>query len=121
VATTKKSANRPAPPEDLEGEALLEWGRVCDELAAAGRLETADRAVLSVYVETWAVWRTATRHVNTFGPVVPGQNKVVGRSPFYTVQRETAAQLRNLLADMGLTPAARGKGAGTGADEPLDI
>lgn len=121
MATNTGTAKRPAAPEDLEGEALLEWGRVCDELAAAGRLETADRALLNVYVETWAVWRTATRHVNTYGPVVPGQNHVVGRSPFYIVQRETAAQLRNLLADLGLTPQARGKAGGAGAEEPLDI
>ena len=121
MATKPTTAKRPPPPDDLEGEALLEWGRVCDELAAAKRLETADRAILSVYVETWTVWRTATRHVNTFGPVVPAANNVVGRSPFYTVQRETAAQLRNLLSDLGLTPQARGKGAGTGDEEPLDV
>jgi P27 family predicted phage terminase small subunit len=119
--TASKTA-RPRPPDGMEGEALLEWDRLCDDLAAAGRLDAADRAVMHVYCETWAVWRTATRHVNTFGPVVPASlNGAIGRSPFYAVQKETAAQLRNLLTDLGLTPQARGKGAGSTGEEPLDV
>lgn len=116
---TAAKTKRPRPPDDLGEEASLEWHRVCDELADAGRLEAADRAVLTLYVETWGVWRTASLHVKTFGPVVPGQNGVVGRSPFYATQRETAAQLRNLLADLGLTPQARGKSAAGDDEDPL--
>ncbi|MDB5297868.1 MAG: hypothetical protein JWO31_3851 [Phycisphaerales bacterium] len=108
---------KPAPPEDLDGEARLEWERVCDELAAAGRLDRADRAALTLYVRTWAVWKLAAKHVETFGAVLPMHNNVVGRSPFYAVMRETAAQLRNLLADLMLTPASRPAGDGPDDDD----
>lgn len=116
AADQGKGAGRPDPPEHLGGEGLLEWCRVCGELEALGTLATADRAILTLYVETWAVWRSASNHVATFGPIVKGSNQVAGRSPFYTVKKETAAQLRGLLADLGLTPAARGKGATTPAE-----
>jgi P27 family predicted phage terminase small subunit len=119
VKTAK--TNRPLPPDELEGEALLEWHRVCDELDSAGRLDKADRAVLLLYAETWAQWRAATRGVNKHGSVVKHSNGAAGRSPFYVVQRETAAQLRGLLADLGLTPTARGAGAVAAEPDDLDI
>jgi P27 family predicted phage terminase small subunit len=114
-------ANRPRPPEDMDGEALLEWDRVCDELAAAGRLDSTDRALLTIYCQTWAIYQTVMRRVAKDGPVVKHNNGVAGASPFYTVSREMAGHLRRLLSDMGLTPAARGKGAATAGEEPLDV
>jgi len=101
------SGNRPIPPPEIQGPALAEWTRVCDELDAAGRLDRADRAVLIVYVQTWAVYQWATERVTAFGPVINHHNGVAGPSPFYKVSRETALQLQKLLADLGLTPAAR--------------
>ena len=115
-------ADRPRPPEDLDGEALLEWHRISEELDSLGLLDRADRAIMTLYARTWAQWHAANQHVTAFGAIVKGNNQVAGRSPFYTVVRETAAQLRGLLADMGLTPAARSKAArGDKAEEPEDL
>ena len=100
---------RPNPPEHLDGEALLEWHRVCDELATANRLDTTDRALLTLYVETWAIYQDVMRHVRQHGAVVKWPNGVVGGSPFYKTSRETAAQLRTMLTDLGLTPLTRSK------------
>jgi P27 family predicted phage terminase small subunit len=107
-ATTTK---RPKPPEDLDGEALLEWQRVLDELDTQGRLDVADRAVLVLYAQTWAVNQQATQHVARYGSVIRHHNNVIGVNPFFTVQKQTTAQLRNLLLDLGLTPSTR-KAAG---------
>jgi P27 family predicted phage terminase small subunit len=107
---TATKTNRPAPPDELDGEALLEWQRICEELDATGRLDKADRAILCVYVETWATWKAAAAATAKSGAVVKYSNGVPGQSPFYKTMRETAAQLRKLLSDLGLTPAARGKG-----------
>lgn len=101
--------NRPSPPPEIQGEALLEWDRVCDELAAAGRLDKADRAILTVYCLTWAIHEQAMRAVSNHGAIVKWPNGTAGPSPFYKVSRETANQLQKLLADMGLTPASRQK------------
>lgn len=108
--TASQKKTRPKPPEEMEGEALLEWERVCDELDTAGRLETADRAILTVYCETWAQNRAAVIAVTKHGPVIRYPNKTVGPSPFYKVAKETAVILRGLLSDMGLTPASRKAG-----------
>lgn len=96
------SESRPAPPEDLDGEALLEWSRVCDELESAGTLAATDRALLSLWCVTWAVWKAVTAHVNKFGPIVPAANRVIGRSPWYQVQRETHRDLVKMAQQLGL-------------------
>jgi P27 family predicted phage terminase small subunit len=97
----------------LDGEALLEWERVIEEMEAAGRLDKTDRAMISIYVRTWATHQVASRHVEQFGPVIKHSNGVVGENPFFKVQKATAVMLNKMLNDMGLTPAARGKGAGS--------
>lgn len=117
---TTKTA-RPEPPEELEGEALLEWGRICDELAAAGRLDKTDRAILVLYVEQWSGFRAATRGVTKHGAVIKFSNKNLGLSPFFKAQKEYAKALRGLLADMGLNPTARGKGTDEPEDEDLSF
>jgi P27 family predicted phage terminase small subunit len=118
---TGTKANRPAPPEDLDGEALLEWHRVCDELAAADRLDKADRAILILYVENWQTWRAAVRGVNQHGAVIKYSNGTPGVSPFHKVAREQAVLLRGLLTDLGLTPTSRGKNGTAGEASDLDI
>src|SRR4051812_43062520 len=115
MAKRDRSNNQPKPPVHLDNEALLEWQRACDELAAAGQLEAADRAVLTLYAETWAVYRDAMRHVLEHGAVIKWPNGTAGPSPFYKVSRECANQLRGLLADLGLTPRSRKPGD---IDEP---
>lgn len=103
-----KKTTRPKPPEDLDGEALLEWHRLCDELDDAGKLDKADRAIIGLAAETYATWRAACKHVREFGPVVEvAINKTIGRNPFYVVMRETAAQLHSLIVELGLTPTRR--------------
>jgi P27 family predicted phage terminase small subunit len=94
---------------------LLEWHRVCDELDAAGKLDKADRAVLTVYCTTWQEHHKASKAVAEYGSVIKYSNGMVGQSPYYKVMRETATLLRGYLADLGLTPATRHKGASAGS------
>jgi P27 family predicted phage terminase small subunit len=100
--------HKPKPPEDLDAEALLEWGRICRELKGLGRLELADRAIMTTHCQIWSVFRKNAKAVSQFGAVVRWHNGVAGPAPFYRVARETAALLRGTLADLGLTPASRG-------------
>jgi len=115
---TKAKSNGPKPPEELDGEALLEWERVCAELDAAGTLDKTDRAVLTLYAQTWATHHAAARAVAQHGAVIKWPNGMPGPSPFYRVMKETAAQLRGLLNDLGLTPASR-KTSTAGEEEEL--
>ena len=107
--STDSTNPRPTAPPEIAGEALLEWERVCDELAAAGRLDRADRAILVLYCQTWDVYQQAMRLVNEHGAIVKHHTGGAGASPFYKVSRECANQLQKILADLGLTPAARQK------------
>jgi P27 family predicted phage terminase small subunit len=105
----KTQTDRPQPPDDLDHEAVLEWHRVTEELDAIGLLDRADRAVLTIYCQTWAVWQSMTKPVSQFGAVVKMHNGVAGQSPFWKEQKEAAKLLRGFLADLGLTPTARHK------------
>jgi P27 family predicted phage terminase small subunit len=99
--------NQPQPPEHLEGEALLEWERICDELDQIGKLAKTDRAIIKLYCETWAVNNAVAQHVTKFGAVVKWSNGVPGQGPWYKTMKETTAQLSKLLDQLGLTPANR--------------
>jgi P27 family predicted phage terminase small subunit len=105
MKSTKKTT-RPQPPETLDGEGLLEWHRIVDELDDAGRLDKADRALLTLYAQTWEQYQAAIRGVAKYGAVIKYTSNV-GPSPHYKVAKELAAQLRGLLNDLGLTPASR--------------
>jgi P27 family predicted phage terminase small subunit len=112
-----KSSNRPEMPDDLEGEALLEWDRVCAELEKQGRLDQADRSVITIYCHTWATYKAAQRNTFEHGAVVKFPNGIPGQSPHYKTMKELANILRLMLADLGLTPAARGKSKEQPTDE----
>jgi len=102
-------SERPRPPENLTEETLLEWHRIVDELADAGRLDRADRAILELYAQTWSLYQEAIKHVREHGAVVTLNNKQICQSPQYKTARESAVMLRKLLNDLGLTAASRAK------------
>lgn len=109
------------PPPSIGGEALAEWDRVCGELAAAGGIQVADRAIIVTYCQAWAVNRAAAEHVARYGAIIKWPNGLPGPSPFYKAWRETTSLLRGLLADLGLTPATRKPADAPKDDEALDL
>jgi P27 family predicted phage terminase small subunit len=107
MKTKQTKTNRPPTPEQLDGEALLEWGRICDDLDATGNLATADRALLLLYCQVWAANHDVAKHVAKHGPICRLENKTVCQSPHFKTMAQTAAQLAKMLEQMGLTPASR--------------
>ena len=104
-----KPTTRPTAPDDLSDEARLEWDRVMIELDAIGLLDSADRALLTVYCRTWQAWHTCARHVAQFGPVVKLPNGWPGESKQNEVATKLAKNLTSILSYLGLSPAARAK------------
>ena len=117
----KRPAHFPEIPEDIDGESLLEWERIVKELDANGSLARTDRALITVYVETWAVHRQAARRVANEGSVLEYSNGNLGPSPYFKVMKETGVQLRRLLKDMQLTPSSRRGAEGAVEMEDLEI
>ena len=91
------AANRPTPPDDLDGEAL----------ASTGQLAAADRALITLYCQTWAVNQQVAKHVAKFGAIIKWSNGVPGQSPWAKQQKETTAQLCKMLEQLNLTPSSR--------------
>lgn len=118
--TNNQATKRPRPPEELDGEALLEWHRLCDELESVDRLEATDRGIIQLAAQAYANWVQATKHVETYGLVVKAHNGVAQRNPYYAIQIEQADRRRGLLADLGLTPVTRLKNAKANASKDDD-
>jgi P27 family predicted phage terminase small subunit len=100
--------NTPAPPEDMDGEALLEWWRIVGDLKRVGKLDRADRALITVYVNLWAVHYALAKRVFTEGPIRMWDNGVQAPTTFVKEMYKVSALLSRLLEQLGLTPASRG-------------
>jgi len=124
-AAAKPAASSPiyplAPPPELKNEALIEWGRVCAELTKLKTLDAADRAILVQYCEVWAVNRQCCTAVRENGSTMEYSNGMVGATPEYKNMIQTAALLRGLLSDLGLTRYSRKDRGGNGPTFTLDL
>jgi P27 family predicted phage terminase small subunit len=104
----------PRPPTWLSREAAAEWRRVVPGLQRLDLLKEEDRAVLTAYCETWAVFAAATRIVNTEGltTVVRTVRKDGSESertvthPAVAIARNAGRELRSFAAQFGLTPSS---------------
>jgi P27 family predicted phage terminase small subunit len=108
----------PKAPPKISKEQRAEFRRICSELSRIGKLDCADRALISLYLDVWAVYRKVLASVVADGPVIVHEhNKVKGISHEMKLLKELARQLRGLLRDLELTPAARSKAT---ANQPID-
>lgn len=105
--TPRKGA--PKPPAWLSGEALAEWGRIVPELAAIGLLSVVDRAALVAYCESWATFVSATEDINARGTLVEGRDGNIVKNPAVPMQRDALQQIKQWVAEFGLTPSARAR------------
>lgn len=76
-----------APPKELSKEARPHWKRIAPMLAQSGVLKQSDRDLLTMYCEGYAHFRA---------DLAAGKMNV-----------SLMAQLRQILGEMGMTPAAR--------------
>lgn len=113
----------PPPPECpsfLTGEAAEEWARITAELEELGILSRIDRSLLTLYCTAWDQFRTCSMKVQETGPVVRTKSGAVEVNPYSVAADRAARQMRQCLAQLGLTPAARKKAAKQRpADDPL--
>lgn len=108
------AAIRPKRPAWLDDEGAKAWDQLVPILERMRVLTEADGFALAVLCEAWARYRRATDMLNQYGDVYPVKNpdgtlKMLRRSPYSAMQMELALNVRRMLAEFGLTPAARGR------------
>lgn len=103
VSTFEPPAGAPTPPEWIRGFAREYWLGLCTQLEPVGVLSLVDAAALEALCQTYGQWREAQAELEK-GLVIGG--KV---NPAAAIADRLIKQLRPLLAEFGLTPAARGK------------
>lgn len=97
----------PAPPADLDGEALVEWNRITPQLLAAGLLTQLDLAAVLAYCQVFGRWRDAEQHVKRQGSIVKSPSGYPMMNPHLSVANKALNQLRQLAGELGLSPSSR--------------
>ena len=121
----------PGCPPHLLAEAKKEWKRITPELEKYGLISTLDRAALASYCQTWAMKAFADKALNramTLAARKAAEAEARGEeyeggdgmviytkagnqiySPHYLISKNLTYMLDRLLANFGLSPAARGR------------
>lgn len=97
-----------APPEHLNAEAVAHWEEVLATLALDHDLTPSDRDILAIYCDYFARWKKARAEIESAGLLVKLKNEDNPRpNPFIAIADQCAREMRGLLGELGLTPAAR--------------
>jgi P27 family predicted phage terminase small subunit len=116
--TPKPGASR---PHWLSPAAVKEWNRVAPELLRLGLLTTLDRAVLAAYCEAVADLQDATETLARKGSTIEAGNGTTIAHPAVAMKQGATKRVKDLAAEFGFSPSARGgmeiPGAPDGDDE----
>lgn len=105
--TSRRPLDAVAPdcPDWLEPDAVEEWGRVVPDLEKSGSLCSLDLGILASYCQTFARWRQCERELSQAGGMLLGARI----NPAAKHAENLCKLLRSLAAELGLTPASRGR------------
>ena len=117
---TKAPLAVPRCPATLKGEAKAEWQRMAELLFDLGIIAKLDRTTLAVHCIAWARWVEAETAIAAQGTIVKSPNGYPIQNPYLSVANQAAKQMKELLSEFGLSPAARHRllGAQKKQDEP---
>jgi len=108
------AGGRPAMPKHLSEVARQEWRRLLRELIKRGTSTRIDGSILELYCETYARWRACKTEIgdNFFVdiPVTDSNGQIVykrGANPAVATLEKCESLMRQLLTQLGATPASR--------------
>jgi P27 family predicted phage terminase small subunit len=111
-----KSGRRPKPPAHLDKVASEEWAEVIEDLYTCGVVTAMDRTTLAMYCQAYSAWTSASlawnAHVRDCARrKVPATyvRSTGRRAPALVAMQDTALRLVRLAAELGMTPASRGR------------
>jgi P27 family predicted phage terminase small subunit len=109
----KPARGVPEMPQQLKGEARLEWIRIAPILEKMEVLTRADGAALAAYCKLHALNRKAEAAIAKYGIVYAKVDEagvsVLKKNPAVSIFESTSRLIRSFLQEFGLTPAARSK------------
>lgn len=116
----------PEPAETLTGEALAEWNRLVPELQKAKIFKSVDKIALTQFCIMYERWVTAEKHLKEKGLWYKTNKGVIALNPNFKIVTHCIEQMRSIMSDFGMSPAARVriKGALDGSikkDDPFDL
>lgn len=98
----------PNPPAWLSRLGKLEWRKVAPILVERKHLTEADLGTLAAYADAAGQLAEATRLVNRDGMVIM-TDKGPRKHPAISIQQNARNQVRQLAAELGLTPVSRSR------------
>jgi P27 family predicted phage terminase small subunit len=105
----KPKIEAPKPPRHLSTEALAEWERMAPVLVRLGLLSKLDRAPFAMYCQAWARHVEAEEMLAKASALAFTGNGYPIVNPWFTISKQCFDQVRGLLAEFGLSPAARAR------------
>lgn len=91
------------------------WRELVEVLEALSVLDNADAATVETCAAMLGRMREARSLLNKDDLVTESQRGGLRSSPYWVIEREAGMQVARLLAELGLTPSARGRLANQGA------
>lgn len=102
-----KPIGRPSPPENMTTLGEIVWKRLIASMPQSV-WSAADSLLLATYCEAAAQWSEATSYFRDGGErVVSGSTGQPIMSPWIKIQSDSARQMLQIGARLGLDPAAR--------------
>lgn len=105
-------AKAPPPPKWLPEHGKAEWRRVVPQLVADRKIATHELGTVESYCLAVANMRQAEAIIAQDGPTYISPNGELKRHPATMLVKEAVEASRRLAAELGLTPASRGKNSG---------
>lgn len=98
----------PVPTDELDEEGLKAWHRTVPILQQAGLATPADRDGLTAYCQLWSQWVHIQHTLQKHGQIVIRKG-IPQLHPLAKQAEGMLPQLRQYLAEFGMTPASRSR------------
>jgi len=110
----------PAAPDYLQGQALIEWDRITQELAHKQIITLVDQQMLGVYCQAVGLLDEVTKALETEGMTVTSTRGIAQINPLMREQGRLRQEIAKYSSELGITPTARNKVkmVGQGKDVP---
>ena len=96
------------PPPEIDELANREWRRLAPELAKLGLFTRADRAMFTVYCQSWSDWVQLTAKLNAMDDLTyRTANGYVGISPLVGARKGAWLMMKEAASRFGLDPSSR--------------